>query len=332
MSRILKVSQSDYRLIVKSGGTITLDTGVDTGTVVITGDLLVKGETTTVNTTNLNIEDNIIRLNVGEGGPGITEITSGIEIERGYNGLTKVHNAQFIFSEDITHYDQIIDDNISGTWSIQTVDELGNAVVSGIQVGTITNDSANPRDIVFDLQDTDRVLTIKNSTNYSSRVLADDDIPNKKFVEDWVLAYDGYAVVDKIFSPVTATPGTEDTLVKAQTTSITFAVKQLGVLTQKAQISSAGLDVNNVRLAYDTISNTSLSANLILTATNNNVEINGVLNLDDQGSTPTAASGKTRLYSTATPGPGKTGLYFKNLTTADELVAKNRAVLLSMIF
>ena len=331
MSRIVKVSQSDYRLVVKSSGTITLDTGIEVGEVIITGNLTVRGETTTVNTTNLNIEDNIIRLNVGEGGPGITEVTSGIEIERGYDGLTKVPNAQLLFSEDIDHYDQLTDSNIPGTWVFQTTDELGNGTVSGLQVGTLTIDSTNPRDLVFDLQNTARVLTIKNTTEYENRVLDDNDIPNRKFVTDYVLAYDGVAVVDKIFSPVTATPGTEDTLVKAETTKISFAVRQLGVLTQKAQISSAGLDVGNIRLANDTISNTS-SSNLILTATNNNIEFNAVLNLDDQVATPTIVGGKTRLYSTATPGPGKSGLFFNNLTTSDELVAKNRALLFSMIF
>jgi len=39
MSRILKVSQSDYRLQVQSGGSIVLDTGTSTGTVIITGNL-----------------------------------------------------------------------------------------------------------------------------------------------------------------------------------------------------------------------------------------------------------------------------------------------------
>ena len=61
MSKILKVSESNYRLQVQTGGTITLDTGVNTpavpggwiGGVIITGDLLVMGNTTTVDTDNL---------------------------------------------------------------------------------------------------------------------------------------------------------------------------------------------------------------------------------------------------------------------------------------
>ena len=44
MSRIVKVNQSDYKLQVKSGGTITLDAG-STGSVVINGNLIFTGST-----------------------------------------------------------------------------------------------------------------------------------------------------------------------------------------------------------------------------------------------------------------------------------------------
>jgi hypothetical protein len=96
MSKIVKVSQSDYRLKVKDSGTITLDTGLDVGLVVITGDLLVKGNTTTIDTANLQVEDNIILLNKGEGGAGVTEGTAGIQVDRG-----SVEDAQFLWDETI---------------------------------------------------------------------------------------------------------------------------------------------------------------------------------------------------------------------------------------
>ena len=43
---------------------------------------------------------------------------------------------------------------------------------------------------------------------------------------------------------------------------------------------------------------------------------------------------KTKIYSTATVGPGKTGIYFANTNgsqTPDELISRNRAVLLSIL-
>lgn len=49
----------------------------------IKGNLTVEGTTTNVNSDNLNIEDNIIVLNKGETGEGVTKGSSGILIDRG---------------------------------------------------------------------------------------------------------------------------------------------------------------------------------------------------------------------------------------------------------
>jgi len=52
--------------------------------VAINGDLTVGGTTTTVNSTNLDITDSIIKLNKGESGAGVTNPNqSGLEIDRG---------------------------------------------------------------------------------------------------------------------------------------------------------------------------------------------------------------------------------------------------------
>lgn len=51
--------------------------------VIIDGDFLVLGTTTNVSTTNTEIKDNIIVLNKGESGNGITLGSAGITIDRG---------------------------------------------------------------------------------------------------------------------------------------------------------------------------------------------------------------------------------------------------------
>ena len=53
MTKILDIPNSNYKIAVQPGGNITLNTGVDVGQVIITGDLLVQGEQTTLNTTEL---------------------------------------------------------------------------------------------------------------------------------------------------------------------------------------------------------------------------------------------------------------------------------------
>ena len=309
MSKIVKVSQSDYRLKVKDSGTITLDTGVDTGIVVITGDLLVKGNTTTIDTANLQIEDNIILLNKGEGGDGVTEGTAGIEIDRG-----SLANAQFLWNETIDKF----------------VIQLDTGVLSGIVVGNIATDPTTNLD--FDMQTGGGTLRIINSTGYESRVTDPNDVPNRKFVTDYVLASGGLALTDKIFFPLLGhVPGEEDTILQASETNIRFSVRSGGTLNQRAQITAQGLTVDDVNIFNDTIQNTG-SDDLILTAATNHVRINSVLNLDDQTVDPSATGGVSRIYAKSTGGPGKTGLFFTNNTTTDELVSKNRALLFSMLF
>lgn len=320
MSRVLKVSQSNYRLQTASGGTITLDTGVDVGTVIVTGDLVVQGETTTVNTTNLAIEDNIIVLNKNQTGAGITLAfpisgQSGVQISRGTRPA-----GQFLFDENVNHYDFPNTTNVGGTFVLKTND----GKKAGLQVATIVNDGSS--NLVFDMQSSSGVLSVANSTNYYLRVINDNDIPNWKTVTNYVAASNGVATVDRMYFPPGATFGSEDSKVQAFQTNIQFFVGQQ----IRATISPVGVSVNNINLFTDTITNTS-SNSLVLTAINNNVKIDAVLNLSDQSIDPPVISGLTKLYSTPTVGPGKSGLFFKNVNTSDELVSRSRAVLLSIL-
>ena len=315
MSKIVKVSESDYRLKVQTGGTITLDTGLDTGVVYITGNLEVQGTTTTIDTANLTIEDNIILLNKGETGAGVTEGTSGIQIDRG-----SFDDAQLVWDEAVDKF------------RFQTITDVGVGTLANIVVGTIaTNPTSN---LQFDMQSGAGTLRILNSTDYEARVLDDDDIPNRKYVGDYVYASGGFAVVDKIIYPVNSAYGDQDTSVEAGLSSIRFYVRSASLVQQRAQITASGLDVDNVNILGDTIRN-STSADLILTSLNNHVYIDGYLNLDERSAAPSATGGASRIYSnvgSSTYTPGDTGIYFTNNLNTGELVAKNRALLFSILF
>lgn len=321
MSKILKVSQSNYRLQTQSGGTITLDTGTATGTVVVTGNLDVKGTTTTVESTNTTVADNILQLNYGQTGNGISSALSyqaGVEIIRG-----SYSNAQLLFNEQLTYYSSVSSSNVSGTFVIKTAD----GALKGLRLATIGNDGST--DFVIDMQSGTRAILVGNSPNYDTYVANDNHLITKKWANLYVAATGGMATVDKIYfaSGGTYTSSTAPTLVQAYASNIQFSINQV----LKATLSTTGLLVNNVNINSDTISNT--TNNLILTATNNNVEVSAVLNIDDQITTPTSTVGKTKLYSSATIGPGRSGVYFTNntITTADELISRNRAVLLSIL-
>lgn len=311
MSKIVKVSESDYRLRVQNSGTITLDTGDNVGTVYVTGNLEVQGTTTTIDTANLTIEDNIILLNKGETGAGVTEVTSGLEIDRG-----SLPNAQLLWDDSIDKFAMSLDDT----------------TLVGIKIKDIATDPLT--NLEFDMQSGAGTLRLTNSTNYEARVVDDNDIPNKKYVNDYVYASGGSAVVDKIIYPVSSLPGAQDTSVEAGISSVRFFVKSLGIVLQRAQVTASGLDVDNVNIFGDTIRN-STAADLILTSLNDHVYVDGYLNLEDRAVDPGATGGATRIYSnvsSSTYTPGDTGIYFTNNLSTDELVAKNRALLFSMLF
>ena len=106
---VLKVP-GDYLLQTAPGGLITLDLAT-TGTVVINGNLQIKGTETVTSSTNVALKDNIFIINSGETYPdthsgeyGITLGTAGISIARGDDDdITKA--ATFIYNQtDATGY------------------------------------------------------------------------------------------------------------------------------------------------------------------------------------------------------------------------------------
>lgn len=317
MSRIVKVSQSDYRIAVSSGGSITLDTGTLIGDVIITGNLTVKGASTTVESSNLEIEDNLILLNKGEPGPGISLGFAGIQIDRG-SSISKP-DAFLVFDEAVMHYDPLTLANIPGTF----VTKVDGGALTGIQTNSIT--TAGTTDLVFDMRNGTNVLKIANSVDYYSRVTEDDHIPNKKWVTTYVAASNGVAVVDRIQNGIDGV----NSKVQAYSTNIQFSISEQ----LRATISAAGLAVDKITVFDNTITGTDASRNLVLTTLNKNIQLNAVINLDDQSIVPSVpVAGTTKIYSYATAGAGKSGLFFVNNTAVDELVAKNRALLFSMIF
>ena len=95
--------------------TISLPANVTiSNNLVVTGDLTVSGNTTTLNTANLNVEDNFIMLNSGE--TGSPTLNAGIEVERGTSTNVLISwnetTDKWQFTNDGSTYD-----NIAGTAS-----------------------------------------------------------------------------------------------------------------------------------------------------------------------------------------------------------------------
>ena len=366
--KVVSVPNGDYKLVVRRGsrnpsnpeygGNITLDVGTtdrtNRGTVYITGNLIVEGKQTTVESETATIKDNIIIINSGENStspnPGVTLNTSGITVDRGWKT-----DASILFNESVSHFDAT-GSSTAGTFTF--VNDIGSLI--GIQTCSINTRGQN---LYLINAPGSGYVSVTNTTDYEKNALdytqywptyplgtptytgpisiaQDDAIPNAKamgdfltsslyFFDDWRIteANTNVSVYDSaggnVYRPFGYTPPVIST--------INFTVD--GV--ERGQFNPTGLNVDNINIFTSTINNS--TANLILTstATAKIVEVDAVLQLDDKSSSPAAVAGATKIYtvnSNTTPDPGKTGIYFTNQGNSDELVAKNRALLFSILF
>lgn len=358
MSKIVKVSQGDYKVAVRNGGTITLDTGWQAGNVVVSGNLTVHGDYTTVESETMVIKDNLVVINDGETGNGITGAfnsgTAGLQIMRGLKDDVYV-----IFDENVDHFDPVASGTAEGTFVFKDSTER----IKGIRTNSI---NTNGGDLGLINQGSGTV-TVTGTSFYEENVLdytnwdipvgsrinwgtaahtptgpieltSDPDaIPNTQAMADYVQSQLAFFSDNEIAEGDTLVHTYDDSELHSPS-RIVFQVDG----SERGQFNNNGLNVDNVRILTNTITNTNAGQDLVLTATNSNVKVSGYLNLVDQTVAPGDASGVNKLYSTATTGPGDTGLYFVNTRSGEnfavdgagpeELVSKKRALLFSIIF
>lgn len=78
---VTKRISGDYQITNKD--TTNANVTVSTHTLFVQGNMVVGGNTTVVTKTDTDITDNIITLNKGETGAGVSLVYSGIEVDRG---------------------------------------------------------------------------------------------------------------------------------------------------------------------------------------------------------------------------------------------------------
>ena len=329
----------DYNIKTKDGGTIVLDPGV-TGEVYITGDLTVAGSTTSISSTNIDIEDNIITLNKGEAGAGVSLTYSGMEIDRGSSA-----RAALIFDE--TNPTGIA--GSSGTWTIASTSVSGSSYAFGdsnLKLRRILTDATYP-DLILIGTGTG-VVSVAGTTDYRLQVTDADDIPNKDYVDYSIQNNPTFQIrapqgedtrviiADKQVSPNNASTGGSLAYYYAQTgyptveSTVGFVVD--GVLAANIYADRVQLQ----RLEFDQTEILTVGSgndNIKFTPYGTGkVEVNASLQINNDVGTPTFVTGSHVIYSRA-ENSGKTGIYFVNTeNNRDELVSKNRALLFSMLF
>jgi hypothetical protein len=350
MGQFLRVN-GDYNIRAGDGAKITLDTGpvASGGSVRVTGNLVVEGDTFNISTTNLSIEDNIISLNNGEVGPGVSLGYSGIEIDRGNtSSVTPQNNASFLYDES------------TDSWILAHGSAPGpfNFDASRLRLKQIlTNSTTDSGDLTLIGTGTG-VVKVSGTINYEDQVTEDDDIPNKKFVDDAIQNNPTFQIVapqaqdtrvviaDKDISPNLA--GTAGSLAyfTATTSYNTFGESAVSVIVDNALVGQfyanrfevgdleigGGLDRNEISSRAG-ITNENI---FVRTQGTGKLHTNYAMQFEKIGTVPSYVSNNVLVYA-ADPGTGTSGIYFVNdgaeaARQNGELISKNKALVFSMLF
>ena len=329
MGQFVQVS-GDYNIKSGEGAVITLDTGAGVGTTRVTGNLLVEGDTLNVSVENLNVQDNIITLNYGETGSGVTLRYSGIEVDRGSS-----ESVSFLW-----------DDN-DDSWNLK---QGAGYASSRLRVKEIlTNPDTDSGDLTLIGTGTG-VIKVLGTTAYELQVTDDDDVPNKKYVDDaiqtnptfQILRGDTRAAAFDIGNPID--PGlfpigpyfaqpTESVIglavddnIVAQFFRNRVQLAGINFFLEDPTPDAPGIPDATVLQTVNTNGNIKLETN-----GTGKVQITYALQLDNPGTTPAAVTNASLVYGGAV-GAGSTGVYFRNTVKNDELISKSKALVFSMIF
>ena len=318
------VTSGDYLIKTNDAGSIFLDTGNQIGQVYMTGNLVVKGTTTQVDATNLDLKDNIIVLNSGEQGAGVSLSTAGIEIDRGSKP-----NTQFVFDETVSWNDPVTQTIKQG--GFKTRDINGGNI--GLEVRSISTGGGD----LYLINAGTGVISVSGTNAYENQVTDDDDIPNKKYVDVQIAAQVAAADFQKIRDG--SSSFTQMVVADFETTGLTSVASITVDGVNNVNFYDNRSELHDLRIDGSRISTTTSNADLTLSAPGTgSVVIDDQLQIlttpspDDSAVDPAQPTDGLKIYAKS-QGVGKTGLYYVNSNNVrDEIISKNRSLLLSMIF
>jgi hypothetical protein len=263
--------------------------------------------------------------------PGVTLRYSGIEVERG-----SLENVSLLWDEN--------DD----TWNLK---EGAGYNTSKLRLKEIlTNADTDSGDLTLIGTGTG-VVKVAGTTAYESQVTDDDDVPNKKYVDDTIQNNPTFQVVsdnsrvtvsDKERSPnIAAQPGSLAYLT-ATTGFSTGGESAVSVIVDAAlntQFYPNRTEMFSLEFTGSEITTKSGITNqniLVRTQGTGKLQTNYAVQIDSIAGTPAYVTDATILYST-TPSIGTTGVWYVNPSAearlqSGELINKNKALVFSMIF
>ena len=320
----------DYNIKTREGATIKLDTGPGVGEVRVTGNLVVDGDTLTVSAENLQVQDNIITVNYGETGAGVTLRYSGIEVDRG-----SLDNVSLTFDEN--------DDS----WNFREGEGYNTSRLRLKEI--LTNADTDDGDLTLIGTGTG-VVKVTGTLNYELQVTDDDDIPNKAYVDNAIQTNPTFQIVRSntrtvafdLSSPVDSGLFPIGPYFVQPLESLVSVVVDDNIIAQfygnRAQIGGLLFQTEDPTpfnpLIPDAavIQTVNTNANIKLeTNGTGKVEVTYAGQFNNIGTTPASVANASLVYG-GTVSVGTTGLYFTNTTTSGELISKSKALVFSMIF
>jgi len=270
--------------------------------VVIAGDLTITGTTTSIETTNTDITDNVITLNKGETGAGVTLTTSGIEIERGSSAnrslvWTENFGGKWIVTDDASFLANRLEANyVVGSLSVSTDDLVmtdGNVTATGtltmggngiVQVVSVTTDiellPAGKVKVDGNLEVTGSITAPSITSDMTGTVFGDDstvlvDGVNNKIVGD----IDNTEVVTttvqgRASANLNIYRGTGGTVSLGDVSSGDVSVSNSGI----SITSTAGVSINGAATGTVAIGTGATTGNVTIGKVGNTTTINGTFN------------------------------------------------------
>ena len=323
MAQFLQTN-GDYTIKTYEGGIITLDTGPRIGQIKVTGNLVVEGDTLTVSAENLDVQDNIIRLNVGETGTGVSLRYSGLEIDRGTS-----EPVSFFYDENDDSFNIAVGSVEGGAVNYAT---------SRLRLRSIlTNSDTDSGDLTL-IGTGGGVVKVTGTTNYEQQITDDDDIPNKKYVDDSIRDNPTFQIIDDNTRVIISEKDVTGSLqyLEDETGYSTFGESGVSVLVDgilNTQFYTNRTVIQDIEIIGNELTNNDTNANVFVrTQGTGKLQTNYAVELEEIAVTPAFVNGSTIIHA-ATPGIGGTGIKFVGSNgVSDELISKNKALLLSMLF
>ena len=273
-------TNGDYNIKTREGGDITLNTGAGVGRVLVTGNLVVEGDTLTVSAENLNVNDNVIVVNYGETGAGVSLRYSGLQVDRG-----TLSPASIVYDENNDTF--MITEGAEGAYSFTN---------SSLKLRSILTDADTDSGDLLLIGTGEGVVKVTGTLNYETQVTDDDDIPNKKYVDDSIRDNPTFQVVDDDSRVIVTDKDVVGSLTYFfdNTGYSTFGESAVSILVDgllNSQFYSNRAVIQDLEFINNEITNNDTNGNISLrTGGTGKVQLNYALQIESLGSTERAAS------------------------------------------